>query len=115
MLNKIKHFIRNNKYFFKDAILNTAAFVIYICAQQIILFPILAKLVNSESYAKIIIFVSLMNVFCNVLGGQLGVTQQLQASVYVDKDAENDDFMLLMLYASIIIIVLFTVIEYSCS
>lgn len=96
----IKKILKKNPLLLQDARLNMCAFAIYIAAQQIILLPILAKLLDETSYANIIIFISLMNVFCNVLGGQIGVTRQLRDLYYHDKDSEHSDFNVLMLYAS---------------
>jgi O-antigen/teichoic acid export membrane protein len=111
LLSKVKEFLNRDKLFFKDAFLNMIAFAIYIVSQQIVLLPVLAKLLNEESYANVIIFITVLNVFCNVLGGQIGVTRQLQKTHYEgnDKD-ENNDFSLLMIFASIAIIVCFPII-----
>lgn len=108
---KIISTIKTNKLFFRDAFLNTAAFMVYICSQQIILFPIMAKLLDSETYANMIMYITIMNVFCNALGGQLGVTHQLQKNSYGNNTkAENSDFMILMLGASLLIATCFPII-----
>lgn len=98
---------RGNKSFLYDVIWNMLAFMIYIFSQQIILYPVMAKLLDSDGYASLILCVTIMNVFCNVLGGQLGVTHQLQKNAYVDSDDECSDFTLLMIVASVIIIFFF--------
>lgn len=114
----IKDILRkSDRSFLRDARLNMCAFAIYIAAQQIILLPILAKLLDDTSYASIIIFISLMNVFCNVLGGQIGVTRQLRSHWYCDKNIEHIDFNVLMLYAScfvtLIMPIVLIILKYS--
>lgn len=103
----IKEKFGREKKFFTDAILNMAAFTIYIFSQQIILLPILAKILHENDYANVIVCITLMNAFCNILGGQLGVTHQLQKNKYNDDNNERNDFFFLMGFASIIICLIF--------
>lgn len=106
--NKTVKQLKSNKLFFRDAFLNMLAFAIYIFSQQIVLFPIMAKLLDSESYAGMILYITIMNVFCNVLGGQLGVTHQLQRNLYGENTTdESSDFTVLMLGASALIMICF--------
>ena len=111
ILNKIKSLFKKEKLFFQDAFLNMMAFMIYICSQQIVLFPLLAKLLDGDSYANIIVFVNLMNAFCCFLGGQIGVTHQLQFDSYNGNIKGKDgDFLILMAGASVLIAVAFPII-----
>ena len=111
LITKTKKIITKDKLFFKDALLNMIAFAIYICAQQIILLPTLAKLLNENSYANVIIFINVLNVFCNVLGGQLGITHQLQKPQYEENNEEDkSDFFILMVLSSLFIIICFPII-----
>jgi len=110
-LNKIFGAIKTNKLFFHDALWNMVAFMVYICSQQILLLPIMAKLLDSESYGDLILYITIMNVFCNVLGGQIGVTHQLQKKIYgTNAEEEHSDFLLLMLGASLLIAICFPII-----
>lgn len=71
-----------NKYknFIFDVFLNTLAFGIYMFAQQIILLPILAKEIDEGTYATFLIYISMLNLICNSVGSQLGVTRQVNSS-----------------------------------
>lgn len=113
----IKNILTKNRVFLRDAVLNMFAFSLYIVSQQIILLPVLAKMLDETSFANIIIFISFMNVFCNVLGGQIGVTRQLRSSYYNDKEIEQNDFSVLMLYATFFVTlampIVLTILEYS--
>lgn len=111
LIIKIRTFFYKDKLFFKDTFLNMMAFTIYICSQQIVLLPALSKLLDENSYANIILFITILNVFCNVLGGQLGVTHQLQKSEYNGKEEEErSDFYILMLLASLLVVICFPII-----
>ena len=93
LLSKIKEFLSQDKLFFKDALLNMVAFAIYIVSQQLVLLPAFSKLLGEESYANVIIFIAVLNVFGNVLGGQIGVTRQLQKKQYLGNELEeSNDF-----------------------
>lgn len=106
ILNKIKSLFKKEKLFFQDAFLNMMAFMIYICSQQIVLLPVLARLLDSDSYANIITFITLMNAFCCFLGSQMGVTHQMQIDSYNGNTKGRDgDFLILMTGASLLITV----------
>lgn len=68
------------KKFISDIFLNTLAFGIYMFAQQIILLPILAKKIDEGTYATFLIYISMLNLICNSVGSQLGVTRQVNSS-----------------------------------
>ena len=111
LIIKIRTFFYKDKLFFKDAFLNMMAFAIYICSQQIVLLPALAKLLDENSYANVILFITILNVFSNVLGGQLGVTHQLQKYQYDGKrEEEKSDFFILMLLSSLLVVICFPII-----
>lgn len=110
MFGEVKKILKTHRFFLKDASLNMVAFAIYIFSQQILLLPILARILDANSYANIIIFINIMNVFCNVLGGQLGVTHQLQKKQYEKQEDERNDFAIFMLIFSFLITICFGVI-----
>lgn len=111
ILTKLKSLLSKEKLFFQDAFLNMMAFMIYIASQQIVLFPILAKLLDEDSYANVITFVTLMNAFCCFLGGQIGVTHQLELDRYKDDAKGKDgDFLILMAGASLLIAIVFPIV-----
>jgi len=113
-MKKIIKVLKSNSIFFKDATLNVIAFAIYICSQQLFLLPILARLLEDEDYAILIVVINLMNAFCNVLGGQLGVTHQLVKDDYCEcKENERGDFFFIMLIASIgMVVCLFAILVF---
>lgn len=111
ILNKIKSLFKKEKLFVQDAVLNMMAFMIYICSQQIVLLPFLAKLLDGDSYANIITFTTLMNAFCCVFGSQMGVTHQMQFDSYNGNIKGKDgDFLIMMTGASLVITVVFPVV-----
>ena len=108
---KIVSVLKRDRSFMHDAVWNMVAFMVYICSQQVLLLPVMAKLLDSDGYAKLILSITLMNVFCNVLGGQLGVTHQLLKNQYVGQEEyEHSDFLLLMTMASLLITICFPII-----
>ena len=71
------NFIKKYKKFLSDMILNMIGFGIYIVSQQILLLPTLSKLVDDNIYSSIVLYISILNVICNVTGGELGKFQEL--------------------------------------
>lgn len=69
--NKIKGFI-------KDMFINTFSFGIYIITQQIILMPIMSRILSQEEYANYIIYISVFAIISNVLGSELGIVRQIR-------------------------------------
>lgn len=109
--NRIGGVLKANTLFLHDAFWNMVAFMVYICSQQILLLPIMAKLLDSDSYAELILYITIMNAFCNVLGGQIGVTRQLQKQNYgTNAEDEQSDFLLLMIGASFLITICLPII-----
>lgn len=83
MIEKIKKITIRAKDFIKDMFANTFSFGIYIIAQQIILMPIMATMLNQQDYANYIIYISVFSLITNVLGSELGIVRQVR------KDQEN--------------------------
>lgn len=79
------NFIKKYKNFFSDMVLNMIGFGIYIISQQILLLPILAKIVDDNIYSSIVLYISILNVICNVTGGELGNVRLIRDSEYKEK------------------------------
>ena len=91
---------KNKKQFLVDIILNTASFALYIIAQQVVLMPIMGKMLNEAEFAKFIIFVSVFSIISNSLGGELGVVRQI-----FNHKKEKDQYNLILSYLLAIIFV----------
>ncbi len=96
--------LKNYKFFLSDMMLNMIGFGIYIFSQQILFLPIVAKLVNDDIYSKVVLFISLLNVICNVTGGELGNVRLVRNSVYKEKNIKGD-FLNIFSYISVFIVV----------
>lgn len=109
----MKKLIKKYKTFFVDIFLNTLAFGIYIFSQQIILLPLLAKYTPEAVYAKYLIYISLLNLLCNSVGSQLGVTRQIGVD---DQDREEEYFTALTILSTlvgIVSIIFLAIIDYG--
>jgi len=84
------NFIKRYKSFFSDIVLNMIGFGIYIVSQQIILLPILNKIVEENIYASIVLYISILNVVCNTTGGELGNVRLVRDSDYKAKNIIGD-------------------------
>ncbi len=105
-------FIKKYKNFFSDMILNMIGFGIYIMAQQILLLPILAKLVNDDIYSSIVLYISILNVICNTTGGELGNVRLVRDSDYKEKNIIGDFTLVLLTIYPIIAIIVFPILIY---
>lgn len=104
--------LKKYKFFISDMFLNMVGFAIYIIAQQILLLPILAKIVNDEIYSSIVLYISILNVICNVTGGELGNVRLVRDSVYKEKKLTGDFARILCIISPVIAIILFPVLLY---
>lgn len=105
ILKKIKKIINKYKFLFSDMILNMVGFGIYVVSQKIILLPIIAKQVNDNIYTSLTLFMSILNIFCNVTGGELGNVRLIKNNDYKDKKVIGD-FSRILLVLSLLIIVI---------
>jgi membrane protein len=80
-------------------------FGIYVVSQKIILLPIIAKQVNDNVYTSLTLFMSILNIFCNVTGGELGNVRLIKNNDYKDKKVIGD-FSRILLVLSLLIIVI---------
>lgn len=94
-LKKIQNLIR-------DLVFNTLGFGIYIATQQILLMPIMAKILPEEDFAKVVLYISVFAIITNVLGSELGIVKQVKK----EKISEESDYnrILLQLFPTIILI-----------
>ncbi len=106
------NFIKKYKNFFSDMILNMIGFGIYIVTQQILLLPILAKMVNDDLYSSIVLYISILNVVCNVTGGELGNVRLVRDSVYKEKNILGDFTKILVNISPIIAVIVFPILIY---
>lgn len=94
-LKKIQNLIR-------DLVFNTLGFGIYIATQQILLMPIMARILPEEDFAKVVLYISVFAIITNVLGSELGIVKQVKK----EKISEESDYnrILLQLFPTIILI-----------
>ena len=104
--------LKKNKTLILDMILNIIGFGIYIFSQQILLLPISARIVNDEIYASIVLYISILNVVCNVTGGELGNVRLIMDSEYKKNNLLGDFCKILLFLSPIIIIILFPLFIY---
>lgn len=110
------NFIKKYKNFLSDMILNMIGFGIYIVSQQILLLPILSKLVDDNIYSSIVLYISILNVICNVTGGELGNVRLVRDSDYKEKNVIGDFTRILIMLSPIITIIalpIFLYLKYS--
>jgi hypothetical protein len=105
-------FLKKYKNFLSDMILNMIGFGIYIVAQQIVLLPILAKTVDDKIYSSLVLYISILNVICNVTGGELGNVRLVRDSDYKDKGVIGDFTRILITLSPIIAIITFPILIY---
>lgn len=108
----IKKLLKKYKSFASDMILNMIGFGIYIVSQQIILLPILAKNVDDTIYSSLVLYLSILNLVCNVTGGELGNVRIIRDSEYKEKKVMGDFSRIMLLIAPIITIITFPILIY---
>lgn len=108
----IKKLFSKYKNFASDMILNMIGFGIYIISQQIILLPILDKIVSEDIYANIVLYISILNVVCNTTGGELGNVRLVRDSEYKSKNIIGDFTRILVVLSPIISIIVFPIFIY---
>ncbi|MBR3614683.1 MAG: hypothetical protein IKL55_05855 [Clostridia bacterium] len=106
------NFLKKYKVFISDMFLNMVGFGIYIIAQQILLLPILAKIVDDNIYSNIVLYISILNVICNVTGGELGNVRLIRDSEYKNKKIIGDFTRILVLISPIIAVIAFPIFIY---
>ncbi len=104
------NFFKKYKNFLSDVVLNMIGFGIYIVSQQILLLPILAKLVNDNIYSSFVLYISILNVVCNVTGGELGNVRLIRDSDYKEKSLIGDFSRILVIISPIITIILMPIL-----
>jgi len=85
----------------KDYELNTIAFGLYITMQQLVIMPILSKATDDFTLSKIILFISIFNIICNVIGDELGNTRLVRYNIYKEKRIDGDFHVILLVSMSI--------------
>ena len=106
------NFLKKYKVFLSDMFLNMVGFGIYIIAQQILLLPILAIIVDDNIYSSIVLYISILNVICNVTGGELGNVRLVRDSEYKDKKIIGDFTRILACISPIIAVIAFPIFIY---
>lgn len=106
------NFLKKYKVFVSDMFLNMVGFGIYILAQQILLLPILAKIVDDNIYSSIVLYISILNVICNVTGGELGNVRLIRDSDYKEKKIIGDFTRILVVISPIIALISFPIFIY---
>ncbi len=108
----IKKLFNKYKNFASDMILNMIGFGIYIVSQQIILLPILAKNVDDTIYSSLVLYLSILNLVCNVTGGELGNVRIIRDSEYKEKKVMGDFSRIMLAIAPIITVITFPILIY---
>ena len=111
-MNFIKKNLIKYKMFLSDMTLNMIGFAIYIASQQILLLPILAKSIDDVTYSSIVLYLSILNVICNVTGGELGNVRLVRNNDYRNKNLIGDFSRILVTISPIIALILFPVLIY---
>lgn len=111
-MNFIKKLIDKYKSFLSDMVLNMIGFGIYIVSQQILLLPILAKSVDDAVYSSIVLYISVLNVICNVTGGELGNVRLIRDSEYKEKNIVGDFTRILVTISPIIAVIAMPILIY---
>ena len=111
-MSLIKKVLTKYKAFFSDMVLNMIGFGIYIFSQQILLLPILAKNVDDIVYSSFVLYLSILNVVCNVTGGELGNVRLVRNSDYKAKNIMGDFSRILLFISPIITVIVFPILIY---
>ncbi len=106
------NFIKKYKSFLSDMVLNMIGFGIYIASQQILLLPLLKKMVDVDIYAGMVLYLSILNLICNVTGGELGNVRLVQDSNYQEEGKIGDFSRILITISPIICIIVFPILLY---
>lgn len=106
------NFIKKYKSFLSDMVLNMIGFGIYIASQQILLLPLLKKMVDVDIYAGMVLYLSILNLICNVTGGELGNVRLVQDSNYQEEGKIGDFSRILLTISPIICIIVFPILLY---
>ena len=111
---RVPHRSRN----IRDVGLNTLAFGIYVAAQQLLFFPVLSRIGDNDSFAQVILFVTVSGVIANVIGGEMANTALVRSSTYEAAGLRWDFHLLLLRLVGIacitaVVVNLFTGIPWS--
>lgn len=93
--------LKKYKMFASDVVLNMIAFAIYTISQQVVLLPILSKMVSDDTFSNFLMYISVFNIIANVCGGELGIVRQVRDETYQKKNLMGD-FSIILLVLSII-------------
>ena len=110
-MNKVKI-----KSISKDFFLNPVASVFVTAILQLIIYPMLAQLMDSNSYGVLLTLMGLANTFAMTIGSSLNNTKLLLHAEYEDKDYEGDYLPILLFSNLISIIILIVILQgFHCS
>ncbi|WP_461816145.1 lipopolysaccharide biosynthesis protein [Faecalimonas sp.] len=70
-----------------DLLYNTLGFGIYILTQQILLMPIMSRILSRNQFSKMTIYLSVYAILTNVFGSELGIVRQVRRE---DGDKSSD-------------------------
>lgn len=83
---------------------NTIAFGLGIVIQQLLVMPVLAKCVSDEIFSEIIIFHSVFNFLCVVVGEELGNVRMIRNNIYASRNLHGDFNFLLFILVGILVV-----------
>lgn len=90
---------------YKDYGINAFAFGLYIIMQQMVIMPFLAKWFDDDTFSSVILFVSIFNIICIVLGDELGNTRIIRSRLYKANNLNGDFHIILLGIVSIVFLV----------
>lgn len=106
------NFFKKYKNFLSDVVLNMIGFGIYIVSQQILLLPLFKKMVNVDIYSSFVLYISILNLVCNVTGGELGNVRNVRDSDYKEKNIIGDFTRILVVISPIIAIIIMPILVF---
>lgn len=89
--------------FIKDIVNNTFAFGIYIISMHLVFLPFMAKNLEVDDNAKLLLFIMITNIVNLSLGHELGILYQVRN--IEESDKEHRDFRILLLKTNIVIFI----------
>lgn len=109
MIEKLKKF----KNLIKDLFFNTLGFGIYIITQQILLMPIMAKILPDEDFTKTVLYISIFAIITNVLGSELGIVKQVKKDTIKEETDYNRILLQLLPITILVSIVTLCILKFN--
>lgn len=92
---KVFHNLKSRYKFILDIGYNLLASFISIMVMQLLLYPVLAKILNSTEYGQLLTVMGILNTISSSIGNTLNNTRLIQNTKYIEKNLEGDFNILL--------------------